>query len=76
MIKSLRVSPATFPALINQTVTPKQRAKQIIKRQMNTDFYILKQEELYRDDSMTDREWNLVQEQMHKYFDRIDKVIG
>ena len=76
MIYSLSTSPAQNDGIdMGKTVTAKTRASQIIQRQLNITFYILKQEEMYRDEHMTDKQWAEVQRHIWKYLNRIDEVI-
>ena len=59
-----------------EKVTPKKYAADLILGILNTSFDILAQETRFRDEDMTDREWRLVQEQMWKYLEKIDDVLG
>ena len=59
---------------IGEKVSPKQRAAEIINKVLNTEFDYLVQERVYRDESMTDREWKMVQTQLGNFLDRISKI--
>ena len=59
-----------------EKMTPKQKAEEIISGILNTSFDILSQEVQFRDEDWTDREWKLIQKQMHQYLIKFDKVLG